>query len=322
MYWFSETVKPTAIDWRPEVHDSDGLAMWTGSGEHIWRPLNNPARIVVSASATRTRRASACCSATATSTITWTASLSPPPPSLGRAAGRLGQGRIQLVELPTDDEIHDNIVATGCRRRRRPATQLTFAYRLHWLADEPYPTPLARVVATRLGRGGQPGQPRPDGVRKFMVEFLGGPLTNLPFGVKPEPVLWASRGTFSTYTLMEAVPDDVPGHWRDPVRPAGRRRRPGRDAPVPQGRRPGGVRDLAVPVPTLRLRRPACGELIPGPASAEAGLPTWQAVSLAAWSRPSRPGRRRTGGCTAWRGRAAAASGAGRGRRPRWSGCR
>ena len=42
MYWFSETMKPTAIDWRPEVHDSDGLAMWTGAGEHIWRPLNNP----------------------------------------------------------------------------------------------------------------------------------------------------------------------------------------------------------------------------------------------------------------------------------------
>ena len=45
------------------------------------------------------------------------------------------------------------------------------------------------MVATRIGRGGQPGQPRPQGVRKFMVEFIGGPLANLPFGVKPEPVL-------------------------------------------------------------------------------------------------------------------------------------
>ncbi len=72
---------------------------------------------------------------------------------------------------------------------------------------------LARCVATRLGNGGQPGQPRPKGVRKFMVEFLGGPLANLPYGVKPEPVLWASRGTFS-YIYTEAVPDDVPGHWR------------------------------------------------------------------------------------------------------------
>ena len=46
-----------------------------------------------------------------------------------------------------------------------------------------------------------------------MVEFLGGPLANLPFGVKPEPVLWASRGTFS-YIFTEAVPDGVSGHWR------------------------------------------------------------------------------------------------------------
>jgi len=48
MYWFSEAKKETAVDWRPEVHDSDGLAMWTGTGERIWRPLNNPPRIVTS----------------------------------------------------------------------------------------------------------------------------------------------------------------------------------------------------------------------------------------------------------------------------------
>ena len=48
MYWYSETVKQAAIDWRPEVHDSDGLAMWTGGGEHIWRPLNNPAHTTIS----------------------------------------------------------------------------------------------------------------------------------------------------------------------------------------------------------------------------------------------------------------------------------
>ena len=57
------------------------------------------------------------------------------------------------------------------------------------------------------------------GVRKFMVEFLGGPLENLPFGVKPEPVLWASRGTFSDYMLTEAVPDGVAGPLARAVRP-------------------------------------------------------------------------------------------------------
>ena len=48
MYWFSETKRPTALDWRPNVHDSDGLAIWTGTGEHLWRPLNNPRDVAVS----------------------------------------------------------------------------------------------------------------------------------------------------------------------------------------------------------------------------------------------------------------------------------
>ena len=46
-----------------------------------------------------------------------------------------------------------------------------------------------------------------------MVELKGPPPEALPVGVKPEPVLWASRGAFS-YIFTDAVPDDVPGHWR------------------------------------------------------------------------------------------------------------
>jgi periplasmic glucans biosynthesis protein len=46
-----------------------------------------------------------------------------------------------------------------------------------------------------------------------MVEFFGGPLKTLPFGVKPQAVLSAASGTFS-YVFTEAVPDGIPGHWR------------------------------------------------------------------------------------------------------------
>jgi glucans biosynthesis protein len=86
-------------------------------------------------------------------------------------------------------------------------------YRLHWRKDEPFPSPLARCVATRLGNGGQPGQARPQNVRKFMVEFIGAPLEKLAFGELPEAILSASRGTFS-YVFTEAVPNGVAGHWR------------------------------------------------------------------------------------------------------------
>src|SRR3546814_16945832 len=42
MYWFSEGSRPYRVDWRPEVHDSDGLALWPGAGERRWRPPNKP----------------------------------------------------------------------------------------------------------------------------------------------------------------------------------------------------------------------------------------------------------------------------------------
>ncbi len=215
MYWFSETIKPTAVDWRPEVHDSDGLAMWTGKGERLWRPLNNPPRIMASSFLDENPRGFGLLQRDRVFDHYLDGVFYDRRPSLWvEPKSTWGKGAIQLVEIPTDDEIHDNIVAMWVPEKPIEAgSSVDISYRLYWLADEPTPTELARCVATRLGNGGQPGKPRPKGVRKFMVEFLGAPLAALPFGVKPEPVLWASRGTFS-YIYTEAVSDDVPGHWR------------------------------------------------------------------------------------------------------------
>jgi glucans biosynthesis protein len=215
MYWFSETVKPAAVDWRPELHDSDGLAIWNGGGERLWRPLNNPGRVAVSSFTDENPRGFGLCQRDRAfdhyldgvryerRPTLWVEPLSP-----------FGKGSVQLIENPTDDEIHDNINAMWVPAEpARAGRALAYRYRLHWVADEPVPAPLARCTATRMGNGGVPGLERPRGVRKFMVEFLGGPLAGLPFGVKPEAVLSASRGRFS-YVFTEAVPDDVPGHWR------------------------------------------------------------------------------------------------------------
>jgi periplasmic glucans biosynthesis protein len=215
MFWFSETEKPRAIDWRPEVHDSDGLSMWTGTGERLWRPLNNAPRVMASAFSDMNPKGFGLMQRDRNYDHYLDNVFYDRRPSVWvEPKGDWGKGAVQLIEIPTDDEIHDNIVALWVPERPAAAgSEFDFSYRLHWLADEPYPTKLARCVATRLGNGGQPGKPRPKGVRKFMIEFLGGPLENLPFGVKPEPVLWASRGEFS-YIYTEAVFDNVPGHWR------------------------------------------------------------------------------------------------------------
>jgi periplasmic glucans biosynthesis protein len=221
MYWFSETKKETATDWRPEVHDSDGLAMWSGTGERLWRPLNNPPRIMISAFSDNNPRGFGLLQRDRVFDHYLDGVYYDRRPSLwveplpGPQGEGWGRGSIQLCEIPTNDEIHDNVVAMWVPEKPIVAgAQVDLRYRLHWLADEPYPSKLGRCVATRLGRGGQAGLPRPPGVRKFMVEFLGGPLANLPYGVLPEPVMFTSRGSFSSYKLVEAVPDDVAGHWR------------------------------------------------------------------------------------------------------------
>lgn len=216
MYWFSETVKPTAIDWRPEVHDSDGLAMWTGWGEHLWRPLNDPAQVTASAFADENPKGFGLLQRDRVFDHYLDGVFYERRPSLWvEPKGAWGKGAVQLIELPTDDEINDNIVAAWTPEApARAGSEYNLSYRLYWLADEPFPSPLARCVATRLGRGGQPGLPRPPGVRKFVVEFLGGPLGSLPFGVKPGLALNASRGRFTDYRFVEPVPDGVAGHWR------------------------------------------------------------------------------------------------------------
>ncbi len=122
-------------------------------------------------------------------------------------------GAVQLVEIPTDDEIHDKIVAFWVAREpARAGTAWRLRYRLHWLADKPYPASnVARAVATRIGCGGQPGRPRSKGVEKFCVEFAGGPLDLLGGGEQPLAVVTASGGRISR-VFTEPVPDTA--RWR------------------------------------------------------------------------------------------------------------
>ncbi|MCG6573496.1 glucan biosynthesis protein D [Pseudomonas sp. AF32] len=215
MFWFGETVKQTAIDWRPEIHDSDGLALWTGTGERIWRPLNNPARTMTSAFSDNNPRGFGLLQRDRSFANYLDKVHYQRRPSVWvEPLEGWGEGSVQLVEIPTDGEIHDNIVAMWVPKEPAEAgDHYHLKYRLHWLSDEPYPGNLARCVATRLGTGGVPGSPRREGVRKFVVEFVGAPLAKLAPGVKPEAVLWASRGSFSNVVIESMQSSGLPGHW-------------------------------------------------------------------------------------------------------------
>ncbi|MBX6322901.1 MAG: glucan biosynthesis protein D [Rhodospirillaceae bacterium] len=214
MFWYGEYDRPRMMDWRPEVHDSDGLAMWTGAGERIWRPLNNPARVVTSSFLDSNPRGFGLLQRDRNFDHYLDGVYYDRRPSVWvEPLGGWKDGAVQLVEIPTDDEIHDNIVAFWVAREpARAGTARRLRYRLHWLADEPYPASnVARTVATRIGRGGQPGRPRPKGVEKFCVEFAGGPLDLLRDGEQPLAVVTASRGEISR-VFTEPVPNTA--RWR------------------------------------------------------------------------------------------------------------
>ena len=214
MYWFSETEKRRREDWRPEVHDSDGLEIWNGNGERLWRPLINQPFPVTSSFADRNPKGYGLMQRDRVFEDYLDGVNYDRRPSLWvEPLGEWGPGAVQMVELPTDDEIHDNVVAYW--RPEAPARagdSYRMKYRLHWLADEPFPPKVARVVATRIGRGGQPGKPRPKGVYKFNVEFAGKALDVL-WGntVKAEPVITASSGTVAG-AFLEPIPGTK--RWR------------------------------------------------------------------------------------------------------------
>ena len=122
--------------------------------------------------------------------------------------GEWGAGAVQLVEIPTADEIHDNIVAYW-----RPdgdiaaGTSRSYTYRLYWQDTDPaFPRNLARVAATRVGRGGQVGSNIGDAPkRKFAVDFTGGPLGALEQRYDLKADLWTSQGSFDNPYVVKVV---------------------------------------------------------------------------------------------------------------------
>jgi glucans biosynthesis protein len=210
MFWYGEYNRMRLIDWRPEVHDSDGIALWTGKGERIWRPLNNPRRVVTSSFQDTNPLGFGLLQRDRNIENYLDGVNYDRRPSLWvQPLHDWGKGSVQLVEIPTQDEIHDNIVAFWVPEQAIEAgTSLNFRYRLHWRAEEPFPAEqLADVFATRIGRGGEPGQDHtatPDAV-KFVVEFEGGALAGLTTEAPPQGTASTSRGML-TDVIVEPIP--------------------------------------------------------------------------------------------------------------------
>ena len=197
MFWYGKHNRTQGIDWRPELHDSDGLALATGAGEHIWRPLNDPATLKFSAFMDKDPRGFGLLQRERdfASYQDDTAFYDRRPSVWIEPLTPWGEGSVQLIELPASEDVNDNIVAFWVPKGPvKPGAELRFAYKQYWLADEPAPPAIAHVIATRIGIGGIPGKPRPPGMKKFVIDFAGTPLDTLSRLDGVEPVVTATRG--------------------------------------------------------------------------------------------------------------------------------
>ncbi|HSF63682.1 MAG TPA: glucan biosynthesis protein, partial [Paracoccaceae bacterium] len=154
MFLFGGINRPQFDDFRAAVHDSDGLLMMNGAGEVLWRPLNNPATLQISAFGDNGPRGFGLMQrARDLRDYNDLEARYDRRPSLWvEPEGDWGPGSVILLEIPTDKETNDNIVAFW-----RPAAPLAawqehrIGYRLHWCGTAPAEGAVAPVIATRTG---------------------------------------------------------------------------------------------------------------------------------------------------------------------------
>jgi len=184
MFFYGENQNRPATDFRPEVHDSDGLLINNGAGEWIWRPLRNPNVLAVSAFVDSNPRAFGLLQRDRTFEHYQDLELhyEQRPSYWIEPTGQWGDGHVELIEIPTPDETNDNIVAMWVPRVEiRPQERLEYRYRLSSMmsvSDRAAGHPGGRVVNTyhkRLMPHEAP-EHRDPAVRRFLIDFEGGEL--------------------------------------------------------------------------------------------------------------------------------------------------
>ena len=215
MFWYGEGNRDKAADWRPEIHDSDGLALLTGAGERIWRPLDNPPHPVTNSFADHNPKGFGLLQRDRNfDHYQDDGVFYEKRPSLWvEPQGPWGPGAVTLFELPTRGETDDNIVAFWTPAAPAKAgNHYTLDYRLRWIGDEPAPGPVAHTVDCWRGVAGRPGtDPIPDATR-LVADFSGPSLAGLDRSSGVEPVVSLSGATPISTAAYPVV--GSPNRWR------------------------------------------------------------------------------------------------------------
>jgi len=192
---------PAHDDFRPRVHDSDGLQMRTGRGEWIWRPLGNGPGLHVTALRDeepagfglfqRARDFDAFLDLEARYHLR-------PSYWVDVLGGDWGGGGVELMEIPTASEFSDNIAAYWVPDRPfRQGEERRFLYRLETLGAIHPDMDVAHVARTAIGWDALPGQADapPRSRRRFVVDFVGGMLASPSLDDDVQVELSVLRGT-------------------------------------------------------------------------------------------------------------------------------
>lgn len=211
--FFHGEYSPRAVeDYRPEVHDSDGLLLHFRGGEFLWRPLSNPRTLQISNFRMQSPRGFGLLQRDRDfdhyQDLETRRELR--PSVWVEPLDDWGAGRVLLVEIPTKSDTNDNIVAFWVPEPR-PKVELPFEarYRLHWFSEHPGLSPGGRVVATRRDRGNR------ENVVRYVVDFARGGLEKIPADTVVHGAVTIASGEDAAELLdQQVVKNPVTGHWR------------------------------------------------------------------------------------------------------------
>lgn len=201
MYYMGPAQRRIKGDYRPAVHNSDGLAVINGSGELLWRPLTNPRMLQTSAFVDKNVKGFGLAQRNRSFSDFEDAEahFERRPAAWVEPKGSWGGGFVELIEIPAREEIHDNIVVYWKPAQAlEPGTGHEFTYRVTWGENLPVVWSGAWVSQTRMGRAGKADR------FVFVVDFTGPALHDL--GEMPAADLSVSAGAASN-VVLQRLPD-------------------------------------------------------------------------------------------------------------------
>lgn len=212
MFFHGENSTRPVEDFRPEVHDSDGLLLHQRSGEWLWRPLDNPKSLSVSTFKMENPAGYGLLQRDRdfASYQDLETNAERRPSAWIEPAGDWGAGRIELIEIPTTSDTNDNVVTFWVPAQKpTPGTPIPFAYTLYWYGEDDGRPPAGRVLATRRDRG-----TREDAYR-FVIDFAGKQLTAIPAAEVVRGVVTIVGGDDAGELLgQHVVKNPFTGGWR------------------------------------------------------------------------------------------------------------